>query len=614
MSSVDYRLALAFKTDEFNEFIQNGYALTLTDLKSLQGEDVSVQKFKIDLLVIDLEEYDSKHLLDGSLKYEDCILTYSDEKATVDLETYNRLKPSLIIQKSNLTPQIILQKLHALDQHKQRLTTAQLATELQDKDQQLKIKLQQQLLSEQQELISRRQKILESNNKTEALRKILFSISEETDITRIETSLNELLTQSTSATWIKIIPHHLDHNFETDLKSQFSNHYEKHLCANCHIYFIKGDSKSFRTADREMFQKVSDALNLNLLKSETLKIQQQLEKIVSTAFNATASPLLIVDRDYNIIESNKAFHKHTSQNKKCFETLFGRKSPCEGCQFGQNFNLQIHSKNELHYYSVQSQKLTDFEEKNNHWVHFYTDYTEEKMLEQRLTQNAKMKELGLISSSIAHELNNPLGGIISYLQILQMELPKDQPLQKDLTEMLKAADRMKLIIENLLIFSRKSNPHTTQKVVLKHTLDNLIIINDLQFKIENIKVVQLIDEQNSPTVFISESAFRDSIHLIFNFFIESLRRIRLFKQNFTGLIEVKTTQDQINYYLEIQANIGPLNSEQKTKNIYFLVIHKSLIDQGFQVELTEPNSSWVLFKIAIPKTGPNDDFLIHPKS
>ena len=266
--------------------------------------------------------------------------------------------------------------------------------------------------------------------------------------------------------------------------------------------------------------------------------------------------------------------------------------------------MQTQTETTTTFHNVQSQRLAGYEDRNSHWVHFYVDVTEEKMLEQRLSQTAKMKELGLISSSIAHELNNPLGGIISYIQILQMELNTEHPLQGELKDMNMAAQRMKQIIENLLIFSRR--PHTQEKenVLFKDLLLESLKMNELAFKIENIKVVQNLD-QITDSITVSRSNFRDSLNLIFNFFIEGLRRVRLQKNTQTGLIEVKFSQDQINFHLDLQANIGPLNDEQKNKNIYFLVIHKSLIDQGFQVELTEPNASWVAMRMTLPKASRN---------
>ena len=589
MQAVNCRVAVACNTDVLQNLIQDGYASSLKTNPDLKSADV---------LVIDVENLKILHKID--FKYQYCFLIFDETHKNLSLSDYNNLKPNQILPLKDLTEHFILKELEAIDQQKQDEALLQMSSELQNQDEQRKEQLQQQIFSEQQELIERRLKILESNTRTESLRKILFSLSEESDIARIETLLNELIPQCTAATWIKVIPEDLTAKFEEDLKNQLPNFFSKRRCSNYFIYFVKGDKKPFRNSENEMFLKVSDALHFNLLKSSSLAEEQQLEKIVSTAFNSTFYPLLIVDRDYNIVESNKAFHRFPATTGKCYQVMFNRESPCKGCQFGHNFQLQQNDEQGLHTYNVQSQRLVELDEKNNHWVHFYADITEEKLVEQRLSQTAKMKELGLISSSIAHELNNPLGGILSYLQILQMELAKTHPLQAELKDLVQAGHRMKHIIENLLVFSRRPSSNEKESFFIRDLITETLKMNELSFKVENIKVIHQLDQLDEK-ITVAQALFRDSLNLIFNFFIEGVRRQRLQKNNFAGLIEVKFSQDQINFYLDLQSNIGPLNSEQKTKNIYFLIIHKSLMDQGFQVELTEPNSAWVSLRVTVPK-------------
>ena len=601
MPTLECRVAVASPNHSLDGLIQNGFAYSLLDSPYLKSAD---HKVSTDILIIDHRHLPELAKVRQQLQFNFYYLVFDDEKNQIDAELYNQFRPDQILQQSELTEKFVFAQLEKLDQKRQDEAKNRLTSELIDQDQQTKASLRQQIFQDQQELIDRRQKILEVNNRIESLRKILFTLSEESDVTRIETLLNELLPQATATTWVKIIPDYLAENFEKDLQAQLPNFYTKRQCSNYYIYFMKGNNRPFRSSDNEMFGKVSDALHFNLLKASSLSQQQHLEKIVSTAFNSTAYPLLIVDKDYNILESNKAFHRYPPKGDrpKCYQVMFNREEPCVGCQFGANFQVQTQTENNTTFHNVQSQRLTGYEDRNSHWVHFYVDVTEDKMLEQRLSQTAKMKELGLISSSIAHELNNPLGGIISYIQILQMELDKAHPLQGELIDMNMAALRMKQIIENLLIFSRRPGTQEKETILLKDLLAESLKMNELSFKIENIKVVQHVD-QAPEAVTVSRSNFRDSLNLIFNFFIEGLRRVRLHKNTQTGLIEVKFSQDQINFYIDLQSNIGPLNNEQKNKNIYFLVIHKSLIDQGFQVELTEPNASWVAMRVTLPKAS-----------
>ena len=528
------------------------------------------------------------------------IIITETENEPIEIDHFNKVAPASIRTSQQLNYDWIIQKLQVFDQVSQDKALAEIALEQQYHNLAQKRSLQQKIESIKEELTHHKQLILDSKNRNDSLIKILFSISAETEISRIETILNELLPKSTSATWIKIVPAELSENLESDLKKEAFNFYIKKSFSTYFVYFVISNVEYFKKSEYEIFQNITDVLDTLFSKLTSSQQQHQLEKIISTAFNSTFYPVLIVDKNYKIVESNKAFAKYESPQNKCYEAMFGRTTPCEGCQIGKSFQIEIKADLETTYFNVQSQKLKLSDDLNSQWFHFYTDVTEEKILENRLTQNVKMKELGLISSSIAHELNNPLGGILSYIQILQMELDKQNPLQTDLQDMSIAATRMKVIIENLLIFSRR--PTLNEKILQSI---NIIVretfkLNDLQFKIENIKPVLHLEEIDLKKT-ISETAFRDSVNLIINFFTNSFKKTRPTKGSITGLIEVKISQDQMNFYLNFESNCGPLSNDQKNKNIYFLIIHKSLNDQGFQVELTEPNLNWLGIKVIIPK-------------
>ena len=81
------------------------------------------------------------------------------------------------------------------------------------------------------------------------------------------------------------------------------------------------------------------------------------------------------------------------------------------------------------------------------------DITEEIKMENKIAQSAQSAELGIISSSIAHELNNPIAGIQTLLQTLQME-NKDSNIANDLKEMSAAIQRCHHIIHQLLNIHR----------------------------------------------------------------------------------------------------------------------------------------------------------------
>ncbi len=76
--------------------------------------------------------------------------------------------------------------------------------------------------------------------------------------------------------------------------------------------------------------------------------------------------------------------------------------------------------------------------------------------EEALRQTEKLAHMGQVSAGIAHELNNPLGVITMYSNIVLDELPPGDPLREDMNLIVEQATRCKNIVGGLLNFARKN--------------------------------------------------------------------------------------------------------------------------------------------------------------
>jgi len=90
----------------------------------------------------------------------------------------------------------------------------------------------------------------------------------------------------------------------------------------------------------------------------------------------------------------------------------------------------------------------------HYFIGVIEDLSERKNMESQLQRAQKMEAMGLMAGGIAHDLNNILSGIVSYPELLLMDLPEDSPLRKPIKTIQESGMRAADVVEDLLTIAR----------------------------------------------------------------------------------------------------------------------------------------------------------------
>lgn len=122
---------------------------------------------------------------------------------------------------------------------------------------------------------------------------------------------------------------------------------------------------------------------------------------------------------------------------------------------------------------------------------------------RRIMQSERLAHIGQLAAGVAHEINNPLTGIVTYSHLLLERASTEDGTRQSLEKIVKQANRCRDIIRGLLDFSRQRKPEKRRSNV-NRVLEECVSLVDNQMLFHNIKIVQHLSP-NLPEVFMDPS-------------------------------------------------------------------------------------------------------------
>ena len=168
-----------------------------------------------------------------------------------------------------------------------------------------------------------------------------------------------------------------------------------------------------------------------------------------------------------------------------------------------NARIPITSSDELGDLSEAVNDMTESLAKAHDELKEWADSLEHKVEERsqeitqmqaQLNRSEKLASLGNLVAGIAHEINNPLSGILLYASIVDSDKRLDPALKPDLEQVISECRRCAEIVKQLLEFSREALPHK-DAVSLNNLLDKVIGLLQHQPSFQNINIKRCYDKE-----------------------------------------------------------------------------------------------------------------------
>lgn len=178
-------------------------------------------------------------------------------------------------------------------------------------------------------------------------------------------------------------------------------------------------------------------------------------------------------------------------------------------------------------------------------------YEELKHTQAQLVQSAKMASVGVLAGGVAHEINNPLTGVLNNVQLIKMiaDQKKDFSIDefKELLALIEeSAQRCTKITRSLLSFSRASKG-VLQPVSLNEMVDRVMILVEHELKLENI-TIQRETFENLPLIKGDAQLLQQ---IIFDTITNSKWAIQKKSQKGGGVITIKTDHEPGSHFISL---------------------------------------------------------------
>ncbi len=227
-----------------------------------------------------------------------------------------------------------------------------------------------------------------------------------------------------------------------------------------------------------------------------------------STFDSIPDLICILDGNHNIVRVNRAMSDKLGMlpaevvGKKCYELMHETNSPpdsCPGLKSSRGCELGSEFSRCGSVYQINISTLKSGGKTSGRYVHIARDVTavrnaeaEQQRLKEKAEMSSRLAAVGEMAAGIAHEINNPLTGVLGYSELLlEQELPP--AIQDDVQIIADGSKRIADIIKRMLTFARQMTPVKTKSDINK-IIDNTLDLRGYVLLTAGIQVERHYDQ------------------------------------------------------------------------------------------------------------------------
>ncbi|HCX97362.1 MAG TPA: histidine kinase [Spirochaetaceae bacterium] len=382
---------------------------------------------------------------------------------------------------------------------------------------------------------------------------------------------------------------------------------------------------------------MENAISFERLRQQQKRLQETNEELtlnrnkLEAFFDGIATPISIQDINYNIVTANYAARRYFEKpleelvGSKCYKVYFNRDRPCAECLAQDCLHTKLPFSAEkqdsrtqltfaLNFYSIPTPKGSV-----GSFIEFFQDITKQKTLQEELIQSEKLAGIGTLVSGIAHEINNPLGGILGTADLMLPETPESSTLREYTLDIIRYAQSAAEVIKDLMTYSRKTRTSAEPINIIT------ILENSLKMAMRGIDFGTIIVRKSYDSVKEILANPTELQQVFLNLIVNAVQAM-----NSDGILTLSCRQEEDDVIITVQDTGTGIDKENLDKifNPFFTtkeagagtglglsIAHHIVTKSGGRILLDSQEGKGTTFTVILPAASQDKDrlHLIHAK-